>query len=220
MYLDAVRLNDDIADALTDYRPSRANPVYAAWKDWQPSQIMHHGSVCCEVAREWIASFDQSVLNGASVLTGPRWLRHRFEWGPVRYPIAWCEVLSKEVLDCGLHAALAHDVFTSRGVRCFRLQLIQEYSTAAALQWHTVWSSENAITDWINGNLIYHEGSAIQLENGRLKLWDASAGWWIDPKNVSGYGSVRAVRITGPKGRESFVWKDHCVIANVWNEVK
>ena len=153
-------------------------------------------------------------------MTGPRWLGSRFPWGPVQYPIAWCEVIKKDVLDCGVHAALAHEVFRGRGVRSYRLQIVQEYSPAAATQWHAVWADEAAVTDWISGSLIYHEGAAVQMENGELKLWDSSAGWWIDPETISGYGSIRAVRITCPQARESLAWKDRIVIANIWNELK
>ena len=220
MYLDAVRTNGHVTDTISSDPVTGRGPAHAPWENWQPTMISHHGAACCEIAREWIGSFDRSVLNGASPLTGPRWLGSRFQWGPVRYPIFWCEVVRERVLDCGVHAALAHEVFTDRGVRSYRLQLIQEYSVAAAAQWHAVWSSEEAVTDWISGNLIYHEGCAVQLENGSLKLWDSSAGWWIDPNTTSGYGGVRAVRVTCPSQISSLAWAGHAVTPNVWNELQ
>src|SRR6187551_3598246 len=123
MYLDAVngtltetRIN---TGAVKTTRFSGKIPVYEAWKGWQPSHISHHGSLCCEIAREWITSTDYSELNGDYVFTGPRWLRQRFKWGASTFPIYWCEAVRRSTLDCGALAALAHEVFKARGVKCY-----------------------------------------------------------------------------------------------------
>ena len=192
--------------------------VYGPWNDWEPSRVSHHGKVCCEMAREWIVGTDFSALNGAHPLTGPRWLRHRFEWGPGTYPIYWCGLVKKTKLDCGVLAALAHEVFSSRGVRCFRAQLVQTFSDSASATWRAGWETDNAITAWIEGADIYHEGVAVVGRNGELKLWDSSAGWWIDPKTTSGYGALLAVRISGSHDTE-FRWGDHRIPAGVWNRL-
>ncbi|MEO5857895.1 MAG: hypothetical protein ABIR33_02995, partial [Pyrinomonadaceae bacterium] len=67
-------MNGHVAEVVSTDRSPYSEPVYSAWKHWEPTLISHHGSACCEIAREWVGSFDQSVLNGASPLTGPRWL--------------------------------------------------------------------------------------------------------------------------------------------------
>jgi hypothetical protein len=36
-----------------------------------------------------------------------------------------------------------------------------------------------------------------------LKLWDSSAGWWINPGPQTGYGSLIAVRIVTEAGAAS-----------------
>ncbi|HVF30911.1 MAG TPA: hypothetical protein VNA22_08070 [Pyrinomonadaceae bacterium] len=190
--------------------------VYAKWEDWPASRIDHHMRACCEFAREWIINTDFSNLNGADILTGPRWLRHRFEWGPGTYPIYWCELSSKRKLDCGVLSALAYEVFVARGVRSFRAQLVQEFSADAAAQWRSGWEGENAITEWIQAPLIYHEGVAVLTSGSNIKLWDSSAGWWIDPRSTSGYGSVRALRVTGPADAE-FQWGEHTIPGAMWS---
>ena len=190
-------------------------PVYHTWRDWEPSQISHHGSACCEFAREWVVHTDFSALNGADPLAGPRWLRHRFEWGPGNYPLYWCELPKKRKVDCGVLAALAQEVFISRGVKCFRTQLVQEFTPSASAQWHAAWTDENAITEWIGDKLIYHEGCAVVTCDNKLKLWDSSAGWWMDPKTTSGYGSLAAIRIAAPYDQELH-WGAHEIPAGIW----
>jgi len=194
--------------------------VFDRWNDWEPSRISHHGRACCETAREWLVAIDQSALNGAQALTGPRWLRSRFEWGPSQYPIHWCEAVTKKTLDCGVLAALAHEIFISRGVRCYRAQLVQRFSAAAAEQWLESWDAGHGVTAWINDDLIYHEGCAIPFRDGELKLWDSSAGWWIDPKATSGYGSLLAVRISSyPAEERPLVWGTNEIYPNAWTEL-
>jgi hypothetical protein len=214
MYLDAVRPEDTpVYDAGTGHCGSE---IYGTWENWQPASVSHHGQACCEIVKEWIIATDQSLLNGGNELTGPRWLRHRYEWGPTRYPIHWCEIGRSKVLDCGVHAAIAQEVFLARGVRCFRAQFVQEYSEGASEQWQLKWEDRDAITTWIEGKLIYHEGCAVIGSDGVAKLWDPSAGWWLDPDTTSGYGSVRALRIHAPAGAEAFDWGGHILPANEW----
>jgi hypothetical protein len=128
-------------------------------------------------------------------LTGPRWLRQRFNWGPGVYPLHWCEVLKKTALDCGILSAISYELFTYRGVKAFRLQLVQQFAETDSAHWYSVWENKSASTAWIRGDVIYHEGCAVLLRSNEIKLWDSSAGWWIDSKTTSGYGSILAVKI-------------------------
>ena len=217
MFLDAV---DHSTDATVGFSNGRCSQVFNAWELWQPSAISHHGNTCCEIAREWIAATDFALTNGGSKLMGPRWLRQRFAWGPGIYPIYWCEVLKKKKLDCGVHAALAHEVFTRRGIKSFRVQLVQEFSKVASSQWHSAWESDRAVTDWIRDEYIYHEGCAVMTGENLLKLWDSSAGCWIDPKTTTGYGSVRAVKISAKETSNGLLWGTHPITTNTWIALK
>ena len=220
MYLDAARsteIQSYDAGASTD---GGNCSLYALWEHWQPARVSHHGQACCEIVKEWIIATDQSLLNGGDELTGPRWLRQRFEWGPTRYPIHWCEIGKAKVLDCGVHAAVAHEIFLARGVRSFRAQMIQEYSECAASQWQLQWDDRDAITTWMDGELIYHEGCAVVTRRGETKLWDPSAGWWVDPKTTSGYGSLRALRVAAASAAGPFTWGTHTVPTNEWTVIE
>ena len=217
MFSDAVSKR---VDSAVIYSNGNGCHVFEPWESWHPSTISHHGKTCCEIAREWIADTDFALLNGGNRLTGPRWLRQRFDWGPGIYPIFWCEVLKKKKLDCGVHAALAQEVFTRRGIRSYRAQLVQQFSAEASATWHSSWTNDKAITDWIRDDRIYHEGCAVEIDEGQLKLWDSSAGCWMDPKTVSGYGAVLAVRIAAREHHRNLVWGPHQILVNRWVALK
>lgn len=231
MYLDAVDVFDVAANGHTNgeaYTNGRSNGngvhseehIFSPWKSWRPSEISHHGRSCCETAREWLFNTDMSSLNGGSVFTGPRWLRNRFEWGPGIYPIHWCDVLKKPALDCGIHAALAYEVFTNRGVKCYRAQFVQEFSAIAGSQWRSNWERDSAITAWIDDERIYHEGCAVSIKDDVIKIWDPSAGWWVDSKTIKGYGSVLALRIESKDPKVRFQWGTHPIPSNSWTRLK
>jgi hypothetical protein len=114
-------------------RPSgSAAPLASArWQHFPDQHLSHHGEACCDVAREWIVAMDFAQLNGGDRLSGPRWLRQKYEWGPSPWPMHWCELVERKVIDCGAHAALAHEAFTARGVTAFRAQFVQRYSADA-----------------------------------------------------------------------------------------
>jgi len=142
MYLDVVSkpLTETSINGSTKLvEAAEKKQVFEHWKDWQPSQISHHGGLCCEISREWITATDFSELNGDYLSTGPRWLRQKFNWGASSFPIYWCEAVRRKTLDCGALSALAHEVFTARGVRSYRVQLIQKFSRVATSQWMNSW---------------------------------------------------------------------------------
>jgi hypothetical protein len=191
----------------------------AKWRDWPASTISHHGRACCDIAREWILATDCSQLGDAAVLTGPRWLPQRYPWGPSPWPLHWCEAVECKRLDCGAHAAVAHELFTARGVRSWPAQFMQQFSEDATRHWADKWRKEEIATSWIDGDLIYHEGCAIALDQDKIKLWDASAGWWITPQQSGGYGSLLSVRVFA-RELESFRWGGRRIAANTWEQVR
>ena len=215
MYLDAVRERDEFR--VEEAAPNA--PASAQWRDFPVSRLSHHGEACCEVARRWIVAMDFAQLNGGGRLAGPRWLRARYEWGPSPWPAHWCELVDRKVIDCGAHAALAHEAFVGRGVTAFRAQFVQRYSADAHAQWRTRWAAEQASDHWIGGDFIYHEGNALLVDSGEVKLWDASSGSWLNPRQTKGYGSLAAVRlmVDGGSGAGELRWGEHRLQPNVWN---
>jgi hypothetical protein len=194
--------------------------VFENWRDFPPTNVSHHGSACCEMAREWLYAMDYTQLNGGSPFTGPRWLRQRYNWGPTVYPIYWCEAVEEKTLDCGALASLSREVFRSRNVRAYPAQLVQQFSTHATAQWQKKWSEKEASTHWINDDVIYHEGCAILTEGNEIKVWDSSAGWWVRPIPQNGYGSLLALRICADERNNIsvFQWGDYKIAPNRWQK--
>lgn len=176
-----------------------AVPVYLPWQPLPHSCISHHGAGCCDAAKAWFLGMDYSLLNGASPLTGPRWIRQRYDWGPSAHPIFWCDAVKRKTLDCGALAALAHEAFQARGVESYPAQLVQQYLPQSTEHWAHAWNDKEISPEWISGDVIYHEGCAVRLPDNSLKIWDASAAWWLNPDQTEGYGSLAAVRIRMPE---------------------
>lgn len=215
MFLDKDNTELLTADEMAAQTPASTAGPYEAWKHFPHSYISHHGAACCETAREWFLAMDYATLGGESTLTGPRWIRARYNWGPSAHPIHWCEAVKRKTLDCGALAALAHECFLERGLRSFPVQLVQRYSTDAAAHWESRWAGDEVSTHWINDDVIYHEGCAVLLPGGDLQIWDASAAWWINPLQTTGYGSLAALRIwTGDAA--SLRWGKHRIPTDKW----
>lgn len=214
MFLAEDKLELDVQE--TDIVAARAK-----WQDWPASTISHHGKACCDIAREWILATDYSQLSVDARLTGPRWLREKYRWGPSPWPIHWCEAVKRKTLDCGALAALSHEIFTARGIQSFPAQLIQRFSKEATQHWHETWNDESIIVRWIEGDLIYHEGCAVLGQGHEIKLWDASAGCWIHPKQLGGYGAFLGFRIFDPhsQGPNGLIWGKQPIRPNEWQSV-
>jgi hypothetical protein len=193
------------------------------WRNFPISQVAHHDRPCCDMAREWIVAMDFAQLNGASLSSGPRWLREKYEWGPSPWPVTWCEIVDRKVIDCGAHSALAHEAFKARGLTAYRAQFIQRYSGDALAQWRRKWTDESISDHWLGADTIYHEGNAV-LVGDELKLWDGSAGWWVETEQKGGYGSLKAVRIISdpdiPAGPATLRWGSHDIRRDAWHDLE
>jgi hypothetical protein len=189
------------------------------WDSWPASTLSHHGAPCCEIAREWVLATDFSQLGDAAALTGPRWLRQKFPWGPSPWPLHWCEAVARKKLDCGAHQAITHELFTARGVRSHPAQFVQQFTEEATRHWADKWGEEEVTAAWIDGDVIYHEGVAVEVAPGEIRLWDASAGWWINPQQAGGYGALLSVRIldTTASPGASWRWGGRDLATNTWN---
>ena len=197
--------------------------VFERWRHFPASAIQHHGRPCCRLAREWVFANDFSQLSGESPLTGPRWIRHKYKWGPSSWPIHWCEAVERKTLDCGAHASLAHEIFTARGVRSYPAQFVQLYSENSTCHWQSKWGAEDCSCHWIQDDLIYHEGCAVEVRGGEeVRLWDASAGWWVNPQQAGGYGGLVALRIHSfdATPEATFKWGRHRVAPNLWQKIE
>jgi len=218
MYLAAAEQRLDLLDKEEIDRA----PCHSRWENFPFSVLSHHGEACCDIAREWLRSMDFAQLNGGDLLSGPRWIRQKYEWGPSAWPLHWCEAVGRKVIDCGAHAALAHEAFEARGVTSFRAQFVQSYSTDAVGQWRTRWAEEDVPDHWLDEDFIYHEGNALLVDEDEVKLWDGSAGCWVNPRQAGGYGSLMAVRIFAEGqwgGGDGFRWGLHRIKPNHWHQI-
>jgi hypothetical protein len=204
----------------SDRQPDTPAPLAGGrWQDFPYSRISHHDAPCCHIAREWVVAMDFAQLNGGNLASGPRWLRQKYKWGPTAWPAFWCQIVREKSIDCGAHAALAHEVFTARGQTSFPAQLVQQYSADATSQWRGKWSDQDVSCHWIDEDVIYHEGTALLVGDEDVKLWDASAGAWINPRQAGGYGSLIAVRVFAEGqfgGGDGFRWGERRIKPNQW----
>ena len=194
----------------------------ARWEAFPYSCIAHHGAQCCDVAREWVMAYDFAQLNGAERMSGPRWLRKRWTWGPSPWPLHWCEAVERDTLDCGALGCMARELFAERGLTSFPAQFVQQYTTDATSQWLAKWGGEEVSTHWIDEDLIYHEACTLVSDEGEVKLFDPSAGWWVNPRQAGGYGSLVAVRIFAEGqwgGGDGFLWGEHRIKPNEWHHI-
>jgi hypothetical protein len=207
-------------DAVVKAKTTKLDLSIEKWRDFPYSALSHHGKTCCEVSREWLLAMDYSQLCSANALTAPRWIRQRWTWGPCTWSLHWCEAVRRKTLDCGALAAIAHQIFLNRGVESYPVQLIQEFNPDAVNQWQTKWESDECSPHWLSDDLIYHEGCAVVTAENEIKLWDASAGWWINPNQPKGYGSLVAVKIHTDNASASFKWGAHRINSNIWQKLK
>jgi hypothetical protein len=189
------------------------------WEHFPYSQLSHHGCACCDIAHEWVVAMDYAQLNGADLSSGPRWLRARYKWGPSSWPMHWCEVVRRKSIDCGAHAALSRELFNERGLVAFPAQLVQRYGEDATDQWRVAWEQEDVSCHWLDGEHIYHEGTALLTGDGAIKVWDASAASWIEPSQPGGYGSLVALRVIADNSGSELSWGDRVITPNNWNVI-
>ena len=142
----------------------------------------------------------------------------RWTWGPSPWPIHWCEAVERETLDCGALGCMARELFAERGLASFPAQFVQQYTNEATSQWLGKWEQEQASTHWIDEDVIYHEACALVAGAGELKLFDPSAGWWVNPRQSGGYGALLAVRIFDGQSHE-WRWGDHRIRGGEWTKL-
>ncbi|HVF28294.1 MAG TPA: hypothetical protein VM943_08655 [Pyrinomonadaceae bacterium] len=191
------------------------------WRGFTASVVSHHGEQCCHLAREWFLSTDYSQLNAGTRLTGPRWLRLKYTWGPSSWPLHWCEAAGRKTLDCGGLAAVAHELFVARGVKSYPAQLIQQYTVENALHWSMNWDGAFVPANWIKDDLIYHEACVVEVRDDEIRVWDPTASWWINPKQFGGYGGLLALRVfASSESPRIFKWGRHDIIPNLWQKIE
>src|SRR5215472_9185002 len=122
----------------------------AAWAQASASTLAHHGA-CCDRARAWLLGMGRSLDFAASdglAYAGPRWLTRRWEWGPTRWPIGWCEAVRAAAIDCGVFAVFAREIFRAKGIDAYPGQVLRSYAEESTAHWRRKWASMPDAFNW------------------------------------------------------------------------
>ncbi len=179
-----------------------------------PSQLSHHGSRCCSLARAWFLNMDRGLYSRNRAL--PVWIHQRYQWGPSRWPLFWCEAVKADKLDCGAQAALTLEALAERGIPALPCQTVRKFDPRTISQWRASWEKDGCKAEWAAGEYAYHETVAI-LPGNRLQVWDPSINAKVRLDVNPGYGSTVALRIKGPEnGSEGLMWGPLSFPLNRW----
>lgn len=179
-----------------------------------PSHLSHHGSSCCSLAQAWFLNMDRGLHSRNRAL--PVWIHQRYQWGPSRWPLFWCEAVKADKLDCGAQSALTLEALAERGIPALPCQTIRKFDPRTISQWRASWERDGCAVEWAAGEYAYHETVAILLGN-RLEVWDPSINAKVRLDVNPGYGSTVALRIKGTEHRSGdLMWGPLSVPLNRW----
>lgn len=200
---------------------------YLPW----PSQIIDRGGDCCSAAKAWLTALDKSRSARRGDWSPPSWLRDLYGWGPIQWPLSWCEVPRAKTLDCGALAAVAAYLLEVREHRVFRVQLAARYPAEATNGWRRAWEVVGSDPGWVAGRLCYHEAVAVEQAMGEgsteavVRVWDPTDSVWIDPSWVgeSGFAATVSIRFIIPSSyrtnRTHLRWGSHRLTIGTWERL-
>ena len=192
-------------------------PDREEWKQVSGSTLVHHGP-CCDRARAWLIamgrSYDFSSTDGLA-LAGPRWITQRWAWGPIRWPVAWCEAVKAETVDCGVFGAFALELFRAKGIEAYPGQLLRTCAEERISHWRRKWDAIPTAFNWIGTRVVYHEVSVIRVEADQAHVYDPTEGFWLEPGAQSGHHGHLAIRAEIPVPLK---WGRHELVSGRWTE--
>lgn len=209
------------------------------WVEHSCSYLVHHDAECCETARMWFLAYARSMEVGALSqyqLRAPTWLTQMFTWGPTKWPISWCEVVNEKIIDCGVFAVLAREVFKAQGFEAHPAQALLSYSDQCTRHWKDLWKSgdkksgdkksgdkkpeteknDREAFPWIGDEVVYHELCLVEMPGGSAKIYDSTLGNWYEPQGRIGFAAVLAVRSECPR---LLHWGDKILTFGEWTEL-
>ncbi len=165
------------------------------------SVLVDHGE-CCELAKHWLLNMHRSLSFSKSEgqsLHAPNWLRAKYQWGPVQWPLSWCEAVQKKAIDCGVFAAFAREILVSQSLTVYPAQVLLAQPRTYIDQWNLKWSHIFQQVEWIGENSVYHEVCAVQKKGeASVRIYDPTEGVWIDSNMTKGINGVRGVAVISP----------------------
>lgn len=186
------------------------NPDISGLLDYldEPSRIGDHKEDCCSDAKSFLIarhSFHRQFRESGL----PTGLHNFFAWGPNNWPIYWCDVPNRALLDCGALAEVAKLVLEAQGTVVLPAQVIIRYPEIQATHWRRMWEDAQASSDWVTREACYHEACGV-VKGQAVEIWDPTDRVWIEPRRFGSkaLGGVLAVRIFGslPRRLKSIAW--------------
>ncbi len=188
------------------------------WVRASASKLWRHGP-CCDRARAWLVamarSHDFAATDGLA-LAAPRWLTTRFRWGPTRWPIAWCQAVVAETIDCGVFGAFALEIFRAKGIDAYPGQVLRTYAETSTTHWRHKWAAVPEAFNWIGARVVYHEVAIVQVGRSEARIYDPTDGVWLDPGIRNGHGAHVAVRSEAPV---AVSWGSHRLAHGQWTQL-
>jgi hypothetical protein len=185
------------------------------WVRASASVLGRHGA-CCDRARDWLCamarSYDFAATDGL-IYAGPSWLAKRYQWGPTRWPIAWCEAVAAKVVDCGVFAAFARAIFHAKGIDAYPGQVLREFAEASTAHWQERWAAVPGAFNWIGERIVYHEVCVVTVGPDEARVYDPTDAVWLDPGIRRGHGSHVAIRAEVPTAMS---WGGHLLGNGQW----
>jgi hypothetical protein len=189
-----------------------------AWARASASTLAHHGA-CCDGARAWLLgmarSHDFTATDGFTY-AAPGWLRRRWNWGPTRWPIAWCEATRAKSIDCGVFAAFAMEIFRAKGVEAYGGQVLRAAVEETIAHWRRRWSAVPGAFNWLGERVIYHEVCVVRVGPTEVRIYDPTEGVWLEPELRTGHGAHLAIRAEIP---QAMTWGPHVLVGGQWTEI-
>ena len=196
-----------------------------------PHSILTDHGECCKLARDWLICTHRSMSfnhSEAIDLIAPHWLKRKFRWGPVQWPISWCEAVRKRDIDCGVFAAFAREIMSGSLYQqasrtssdhylidehddndeienlqmrfaIYPAQIILDQPKTYTEQWSILWAHVSQNISWIGSSSAYHEVCALaDLATGRVRIYDPTEAHWLDPVLERGINNVIGVKVNAP----------------------
>lgn len=224
MFLDVVNQKKEITDRnrLIQELVQREEH-FPQWMEHPCSSILLHDDRCCEEARLWFLAYARSMEMGSLSqfqLKAPTWLSQLFTWGPTQWPIAWCQLVKEKVIDCGVFAALAREVFKAQGYEVHPAQALLSYNETCTNHWKDLWKTERMregeVFPWIGTHVVYHELCVLEMPHSVARVYDSTWGNWYERQQRVGFGALLALRTECPR---LLSWGDKMMSCGEWISV-